>query len=137
MTTISIPRRRGSLVPRAAAVVAVLLALLGIATVVHARSVAKPASTTAVVSQSAVPDFPVVPPIRHGRAVSGLSGIGALALVDRAGTGSAEAHRLGGRTLEGPAVTAAPQGTHGTHADQYRNPTTAQFPVHGRRGADL
>ena len=133
MTTISVPRSRGTVVPRVVAVVAALLVLLGIATVVHARSVAKPASTSAVVSQTAVPDFPVVPPIRHGKGVT-LSSLGTLALVDRAGTGSAEAHRLGGRTLPGPAVTAA-QPAHGTHAYPY--PTTAQFPVHGRRGADL
>jgi hypothetical protein len=137
MTTISIPRRRSSLVPRAAALVAVLLVLLGIATVVHARSVARPTTTAPAVFQTTVPDFPVVPPIRHGRGASGVTGAGAgaLALVDRNATGgSAEAHRLGGRSIQGPAVS-APQATHGTHADQY--PTYPQLSPRGRRGADL
>jgi len=135
MTTISIPRRRSSLVPRAAAVVAVLLVLLGIATVVHARSVSRPATTGPAVFQTIVPDFPAVPPIRHGRGVSGVAGAGGLALVDRAATaGSAESHRLGGRSLDGPAVTAPPV-AHGTHGDQY--PTLPQLTPRGRRGADL
>jgi hypothetical protein len=87
------------------------------------------------VFQTTVPDFPAAPHIRHGRPGSTVAGVGGLALANRsATTGSAEAHRLGGRSLEGPAVS-APQSMHGTHADQY--PATPQLPQHGRRGADL